>query len=321
MRGVNTKSIYHSINYKTLFLTILVLAVFFVAACQIPQYTPPAGAAPGSEENDVSKELEQLTNEVKDENKDAAKEAEAKTKEMTPEEKAREEFKRKLLEKQAEAQKAAEAKPAEPVVKTEEKKVEPAKPTETEPAKVEAKAAPKAEPKTVSTPAKDASGELTLALNEGDLVALKLKATDPDGDKLTYAFDKPLNAEGKWQTKAGDAGDYNVKISVSDGKNTVSSDLKIVVTKLNKAPVLENIADVKVKEGDTVTLAVKAADADDDKLTYSYSGWMTAPSYTTNYNDAGDHEVTVTVSDGKESASQKVKVTVEDVNRAPTLEW
>src|SRR3989304_4944088 len=107
MRGVNAKSISNSINYKTLFLTILVLAVFFVASCQIPQYTPPTGAAPGTEANDVSKEIEQLTNEVKDENKDAAKEDEAKTKEMTPEEKAREEFKRKLLEKQAEAQKTA----------------------------------------------------------------------------------------------------------------------------------------------------------------------------------------------------------------------
>ncbi len=314
MRGVNTKYIYNSINYKIVFLTILVLAVFFVAACQIPQYTPPTGAAPSGEAKDVSKELEQLTKEVKDENKDAAKEAEAETKEMTPEEKAREEFKRKLLEKQAEAQKAAEA---EPSVKTEEEKVEPANPAETEPVKVETKA----EPKTVSTPTKDASGKLTLALNEGDLIALKLKATDPDGDKLTYTFDKPLNAEGKWQTKAGDAGDYEVKISVSDGKNTVSNELKIVVTKLNKAPVLEKIADVKVKEGDIVTLAVKASDADSDQLTYSYSGWITAPSYTTNYNDAGDHEVTVTVSDGKESVSQKVKVTVEDVNRAPTLEW
>src|SRR3989338_771608 len=99
MRGVNNKT--YSINYRAVFLTILVLAVFLIAACQIPQYTPPTGATPSGEAKDVSKELEKLTKEVKEETKDAAKEAKADAKELTPEEKAREEFKRKLLEKQA----------------------------------------------------------------------------------------------------------------------------------------------------------------------------------------------------------------------------
>src|SRR3989344_6604417 len=36
---------------------------------------------------------------------------------------------------------------------------------------------------------------------EGDLVGFpNLKATDPDGDKITYTFTEPLDGEGKWQT-------------------------------------------------------------------------------------------------------------------------
>jgi hypothetical protein len=312
MRGVKTN--------KTIFLALLAILAIFLVACQIPQYTPP----PTDGEEDVAKELEELTEEISDET------------EMTPEEKAREEFKKRLLEKQSEVktpepvatpevkevapvkkEPVAEVKTPEPVATPEVKEVAPVK---KEPV-AEVKVTPKAESKTVSTPSKGANGDLTLALNEGDLVALKLKATDPDGDPLAYTFTKPLDNKGRWQTKVGDAGSYDVEVTVSDGVNTVSQTLKLVVKKLNNAPVLKKLSDVSVKEGGTVTLAVEASDADGDELTYKYSGWMSSPTYTTNYNDAGTHEVTVSVSDGKESVSQTVKVTVEDVNRAPTFDW
>ena len=58
------------------------------------------------------------------------------------------------------------------------------------------------------------------------------------------------------------------------------------------------ITDITVNEGDVVTLSPTATDADGDTLTFSYSGWMSTASYTTNYTDAGTHIVSVTVSDG-----------------------
>ncbi|MCP5006759.1 MAG: fibronectin type III domain-containing protein, partial [Planctomycetes bacterium] len=74
-----------------------------------------------------------------------------------------------------------------------------------------------------------------------------------------------------------------------------------------------------VNEGDTVNITTTAADPDGDTLTYTYSGWMTASDYTTNYLDAGTHTVTVTVSDGTLSDSHDVTVTVNNVNLSPSL--
>jgi len=46
---------------------------------------------------------------------------------------------------------------------------------------------------------------------------------------------------------------------------------------------------------------------------------MNTATYTTNYKDAGTHIVTVTASDGKQSTSQDVTITVENVNRPPKI--
>lgn len=156
-------------------------------------------------------------------------------------------------------------------------------------------------------------------VKEGELVTFpNLKATDPDGDKLTYTFTSPLDAKGVWQTKAGDAGEYKVVITASDGKATTKQEVIIKVVAGNKAPTIE-LSDVKVKEGEQVTLAPKVADADGDKVTTSYSGWMTTNTKKTTFDDAGVHDVTVTADDGKTKTSKTVKVTVENVNRAPVI--
>ncbi|MBW2963846.1 PKD domain-containing protein [Candidatus Woesearchaeota archaeon] len=160
----------------------------------------------------------------------------------------------------------------------------------------------------------------TLTVQEGELVKLTVKATDDDGDKLTYDFGSPLNSDGKWQTRSGDAGAYYPEIKVSDGKTTVTKKIKIVVEPLNNKPVLQFIPNIEVNEGETVTISAKATDRDGDRLTYSYSGWMTSSTYKTDYSDSGVHKVTVSVSDGISTVSQEVTVTVKDVNRPPTVE-
>ncbi|MFC1740908.1 hypothetical protein ACFL3V_00025 [Nanoarchaeota archaeon] len=160
----------------------------------------------------------------------------------------------------------------------------------------------------------------TLTVTEGELVKLTVKATDADGDSLTYDFGTPLNSEGRWNTRNGDAGVYYPEIKVSDGKETVIKTIKIVVEPKNNKPVLQFIPNVEVNEGDTVRLTAKATDADGDKLTYSFSGWMTSDTKVAGYADAGVHKVTVSVTDGISTISQDVTVTVKDVNRAPDVE-
>jgi hypothetical protein len=160
----------------------------------------------------------------------------------------------------------------------------------------------------------------TLTVTEGDLVKLNVKATDADGDTLQYTFTAPLNSEGKWQTRAGDEGAYYPEVTVSDGKTEVVKTVKIVVEPKNNKPVLQFIPNIEVNEGDTVSLRPTATDADGDKLTYSYSGWMTESSKVTGYNDQGEHVVVVSVTDGISTVSQEVTVNVKDVNRAPEVE-
>jgi len=169
-------------------------------------------------------------------------------------------------------------------------------------------------------PEKSRDGIPVKTVTEGQLVSFpNLKATDPDGDKLTYTFSSPLNSSGMWQTKLGDAGEYKVLITASDGKAQTKQDVIVKVLAGNKVPIIE-LVDAKVKEGEQVTLAPKVSDPDGDKLTVSYSGWMTTNTKKTTFTDAGVYNVTVTADDGKNGkVSKTIKVTVEDVNRAPLL--
>jgi hypothetical protein len=156
---------------------------------------------------------------------------------------------------------------------------------------------------------------------EGDLVSFpNLQAVDPDGDTIAYTFTPPLDSAGKWQTKVGDAGEYRVTITASDGKNSVSQVVIISVAPKNKPPVIQLAAkEITVKEGEQVTLNIQASDPDGDKVTLSFDGWMTSASRGTDYDDAGSHEVTITASDGTVTAQETVRVIVENVNRAPAI--
>ena len=79
-------------------------------------------------------------------------------------------------------------------------------------------------------------------VREGELVKLDLKATDEDGDELTYTFTEPLSEKGEWQTKEGDKGEYTTEITVSDGKSEITKKLLIVVKEVNNEPVVESFS-------------------------------------------------------------------------------
>ncbi|MBD3304098.1 hypothetical protein GF343_03060 [Candidatus Woesearchaeota archaeon] len=159
-------------------------------------------------------------------------------------------------------------------------------------------------------------------VTEGELVSFpNLKAVDPDGDSITYKFTSPLDATGRWQTREGDAGEHVVTITASDGKNEVSQQVKIVVEAKNKAPTitLSSPKEINVKEGEKVEIKAEARDPDEDPVTLTFSGWMDKATRTTTYDDAGQHTVTITATDGKKEATEEVTVIVENVNRAPEL--
>ena len=155
-----------------------------------------------------------------------------------------------------------------------------------------------------------------IALKEGDPVAVRVDAADPDGDDLTIEFSEPLDASGEWLTEMGDAGTYNIIVTVSDGEAKVSQDFDIIIESVNKAPVIE-ISNVEVDEGQKIVLKPTIKDPDGDKVDVSYSGWMTSAEYQTTYDDAGEHIVTITADDGIIKVNKDITITVNDVNRPP----
>ena len=158
----------------------------------------------------------------------------------------------------------------------------------------------------------------TLKVIEGETVSFpNLKATDPDGDKIEYSFSEPLNLDGTWDTEEGDAGEYEVIITASDGASEIKQEVRIIVLELNKPPVLEKIKDITINEGETLTLDPKALDPEGKTITITYSGWMNTNTKELDYNSAGEYVVRILVSDGDKDVFQDVKITVEDVNRAP----
>ena len=157
----------------------------------------------------------------------------------------------------------------------------------------------------------------TITGTEGDLLKLSLKATDPDGDKLQYDYSKPFNNNGLWQTKDGDAGKYLVTVTVSDGKSENTADVLVVIKPSNKAPIIDCLDDIVIKEGETVELKCNFFDKENDPLVIEYTGWMTSTTYTTNYESAGTHKVFVTVSDGFQNVTKTIDIKVDDVDRAP----
>lgn len=164
------------------------------------------------------------------------------------------------------------------------------------------------------------SASFTITGTEGDLIKLDLKATDPDGDKLEYDYSKPFNDNGLWQTNDGDAGKYLIKVTASDGKSSSTADVLVVINPSNKAPIIDCLDNLKVKEGETVELKCNFFDKENDPLVISYTGWMTSTTYTTNFESAGDHKVFVTVSDGVQNVTKTIDIKVDNVDRTPIFD-
>jgi len=75
---------------------------------------------------------------------------------------------------------------------------------------------------------------------EGETVQLKPRITDPDGDKLTVKYSGWMTSDTK-RTGYDDAGEYDVKITVKDGTETVVEDVHVTVLNRNRPPVITNL--------------------------------------------------------------------------------
>lgn len=146
-----------------------------------------------------------------------------------------------------------------------------------------------------------------------------MSATDADGDKLNFSAtgaDIVNNGDGSATVtyiapNTGIDKQEVVKVTVSDGRKSVSKDVVINVKGTgvveNTPPTLTAPAIAEVKSGETLVISVSATDAEGDSLTYTTSqGTVTSTasganiSFTAPVVDADTTvNLVVTVSDGQ----------------------
>lgn len=158
-----------------------------------------------------------------------------------------------------------------------------------------------------------------ITIKENELVKLNIKTSDPDQDTVTHTFSKPLNNLGQWQTNYGDAGEYIVTITASDGKLTTEKRVKIMVERVNVPPVIELLNDLFVKEGQTVTLDPKVNDPNGDPVSVTITEPLKSGTFVTDHTSAGEYNVRVMASDGELSSEKSFKLVVDDVNMLPEI--
>ncbi len=158
-----------------------------------------------------------------------------------------------------------------------------------------------------------------IAVKENELVRLKVKVTDPDKDVVTYAYSPPLNKDGEWQTNYGDAGEYIITITASDGRLTTEKKVKLAVERVNVPPVVETLHDLSAREGETVTFEPAVSDPNKDEVTVTVSEPLKSGRWETDHTSAGEYQIRVVATDGELEAEQFFSLVVEDVNVLPEI--
>jgi PKD repeat protein len=179
-----------------------------------------------------------------------------------------------------------------------------------------------------------------VSADEGALVTLEARASDPGADALTYAWDfgdgNPLRGEGLGRVTrrfrddpqgAGD-GTFVVTVVVTDGDGGEATAVGEALIR-NLPPTAEAGPAVQVAEGQEATLRGSATDPGSDVLTYAWDfgdgspveqgEGLSAPRHT--YGAPGVYEVTLTVTDDDgASAVDATTVTVSDVAPSARIE-
>ncbi len=163
--------------------------------------------------------------------------------------------------------------------------------------------------------------------------------TDADGNELTAARVSgaahgalSLNPDGSFSyTPFPDyhgLDSFGYKAKDGQAESDVASVI-LTVTAVNDAPAMAAIGDSAVDEGTLLTIVTVGSDVDEDLLTYSASNLPAGAafdpstrtfSWTPGFAQAGSYPgVRFHVTDGSLTASEAATITVNDVNRAPSI--
>ena len=170
------------------------------------------------------------------------------------------------------------------------------------------------------------TSDATFTAAENQTAIGTVTATDADGDTIVFSISgSELEVSAVGVVTFANAPDYETKssytatITATDGLYAVTQDITVNVTNVNdNSPVITSDATFTAAENQTAIGTVTATDADGDDLTFTVSGselsitsagvltFVTAPDYETKTS----YTATVTVSDGTNTATQDITVTI-----------
>ena len=154
-----------------------------------------------------------------------------------------------------------------------------------------------------------------LTITEGAALPAWLTLTD-NGDGTATLEGTPAEA---------DVGDHAISLMVSDGADSAAQDFTITVAAAgsgNTPPAFTSTAVQAAMEGQPYTYDVTAEDADGDPLAFAapaLPGWLQLTDHgdgsatlegTPDGADVGEHDITIAVSDGTDTAAQDFTITV-----------
>lgn len=174
---------------------------------------------------------------------------------------------------------------------------------------------------TTSVPEEDFSEKdmPVIKVKEDEFVRVQINVSDPDKDPVTYTFSKPLSKNGEWKTNYGDAGEYIVTITATDKKLATTKKVKLVVERINVAPLVTDLRDLTYSEGEKIVFDPKVKDPNNDPVTVRVSEPLQNGTFMTDHTSAGIYTVVVTASDGELETKKSFKLTVNNINQIPEV--
>jgi hypothetical protein len=180
------------------------------------------------------------------------------------------------------------------------------------------------------------------AVAENAALSVTFQGTDPDKEdegKLQYSGENlpqgaaldPASGTLNWTPGYTQAGSYQLTVKVTDaGGLSAELTVPVEVTDMNRPPQLQSVPAQTVDEGAALSFNLSATDEDtDNQLIYSISNLPDGAtldessgqfSWTPGFDQAGNYTLSAKVSDGTVENAINIPVTVNDVNRAPTID-
>ena len=180
-------------------------------------------------------------------------------------------------------------------------------------------------------------------VNENSLLNIPISVFDPENDLLTFAVEDILSINfprpiaGKFDiinnslilnTNFDDAGEYRLRLKVSDGSVTVSDEFTLEISNVNRKPIVNAIPLLNADEDSFFSFNATANDPDGDAIIFgdnttlfNINLFTGATAFTPRQQNIGMHHINISVSDGDLAESTQMTLNIRTKNDAPTLEF